>query len=55
MHIFLPLSSMVPVTYVLILTNNWLGYILGDFIKNSSGHPEAGLEDIYSAKTLGES
>jgi hypothetical protein len=25
--------------YVLILTNNWLGYILGDFFTNSSGHP----------------
>jgi hypothetical protein len=24
---------------VLILTQNWLGYILGDFFANSSGHP----------------
>jgi hypothetical protein len=26
--------------YVLILTKNKLGYILGDFFKNSSGHPD---------------
>jgi hypothetical protein len=26
-------------TYVLILTKNGLGYILGDFVTNSSGHP----------------
>jgi hypothetical protein len=25
--------------YVLILTRNGLGYILGNFFKNSSGHP----------------
>jgi hypothetical protein len=25
--------------YVSILTKNVLGYILGDFFKNSSGHP----------------
>jgi hypothetical protein len=25
--------------YELILANNWLGYILGDFFKNSSSHP----------------
>jgi hypothetical protein len=24
---------------VLILTNHWLGYILGDFFTNPSGHP----------------
>jgi hypothetical protein len=27
-------------SYVLILTKNGLGYILGDFFKNSSGHPD---------------
>jgi hypothetical protein len=27
-------------TYVLILANNWLGFILGDFFTNSSGLPD---------------
>jgi hypothetical protein len=26
-------------SYVLILTKKWLCYTLGDFFKNSSGHP----------------
>jgi hypothetical protein len=26
-------------SYALILAQKWLGYILGDFFKNSSGHP----------------
>jgi hypothetical protein len=29
-------------SYVLILTNTWLGYILGDFFTDSSGHPGGG-------------
>jgi hypothetical protein len=33
------LFSTVPVFYVFILANNWLGYILGGFLTNSSGHP----------------
>jgi hypothetical protein len=37
---FLAIYSMVKVTYAYILTKNgWLGYILGDFFTNSSGHP----------------
>jgi hypothetical protein len=33
----------VKVTYALILTENWLGYIVGGFFcKNSSGHPAWG-------------
>jgi hypothetical protein len=42
--------------YVFILTKNGLGYSLGDFVKNVSGHParngetpEAGSEDVYSS------
>jgi phage shock protein PspC (stress-responsive transcriptional regulator) len=34
------LFSAVKITYVLILTKNVLGYILGVFIINSSCHPE---------------
>jgi hypothetical protein len=26
--------------YALIFANNWLGYILGDSFKSSSGHPD---------------
>jgi hypothetical protein len=26
-------------SHVLIFTKNWLGYALGDFFTNSSGHP----------------
>jgi hypothetical protein len=29
-------------SYVFILAKNGLGYILGDFFTNSSGHPETG-------------
>jgi hypothetical protein len=31
-------------SYVLILTKNGLGYILGDFHINSSGHPVSGAQ-----------
>jgi hypothetical protein len=27
------------------LTNNWLGYILGDFARNSFGHPVSKMAD----------
>jgi hypothetical protein len=37
-QIFSLLFSMVRGVYVSISTNNWLGYILGDFFTNSSGH-----------------
>jgi hypothetical protein len=36
--------------YALILTKNWLGYILGDFFENSSGHPaELSRPEAYVA------
>jgi hypothetical protein len=40
-HIDGPLFSTIKVTYALILTKKGLGYILGDFLTNSSGHPGA--------------
>jgi hypothetical protein len=27
-------------SYILSMTKNWLGYILGNIFKNSSGHPD---------------
>jgi hypothetical protein len=33
--------------YLLILTKNCFGYILGKIFKNSSGHPELEVECIY--------
>jgi hypothetical protein len=29
------------------LTNNWLGFILGDFFTNPSGHPVARANHVY--------
>jgi hypothetical protein len=37
--------------YALILTNNWLGYILGDFFTNSSGHPGHNREEQSEEKS----
>jgi hypothetical protein len=34
-------------SYVLILTKNGLGYILGDFFTNSSGHPDHALDLLW--------
>jgi hypothetical protein len=34
------LLSTVKVTYVFIFARNELGYILGDFFTNASGHPD---------------
>jgi hypothetical protein len=36
----------IKVTYILILTKNGVGYILGDFLTNSSGHPDSILADL---------
>jgi hypothetical protein len=30
-------------SYALIMTNDWLGHTLGDFLTRSSGHPVAPL------------
>jgi hypothetical protein len=38
------LFSMVKVMFVLILRKNGLGYILGDFFTNTSGHPGGELD-----------
>jgi hypothetical protein len=39
--------------YVLILAQNRLGYILGDFFKSSSGHPAAMGREIKSRQGTG--
>jgi hypothetical protein len=39
------------VTHVLILAKNGLGYILGDFFTNASGHPAA--NDVQPLPDLG--
>jgi hypothetical protein len=36
------------ISYVSILTKNGLGYILGEFFKNSSGHLEAADTRFFS-------
>jgi hypothetical protein len=38
--------------YVLILTNNGLGYILGDFLTNSLGHPGPRKQTTYPAISI---
>jgi hypothetical protein len=38
----------LPVRYVLISTKEWLGYVLGDFFKNSSGHTVKASQIIWA-------
>jgi hypothetical protein len=47
-HIFGILVSKEKVTYVISLTKIGLGYILGDFIINSSGRPGYGTKIFLS-------
>jgi hypothetical protein len=34
------------IDFVLILTKKWLGYSLGNFLTNSSGHPGLGQRNL---------
>jgi hypothetical protein len=47
-----PLFSTVKAMNVLILTKNGLGYILGDFFTNSSGHPDAKCSSVGNREYL---
>jgi hypothetical protein len=53
-HILLLLFYKVKVVYISFLTKNGLGYILGNFFTNSSGHPEHELDPICSDNTRRE-
>jgi hypothetical protein len=46
------LLSTVKVMKALILTKNGVGYILGDFFTNSSGHPASGPVDENNFRSV---